>query len=115
MADGVKMLKTEKAIRLVVLGVLLLVVLSVFACASKPLGTYTATGLFGVKETVIFYNKTLETQNALGIKQLYNYEIRKNGTEIIVTDIANGKSQVWTYKYVKEPACVIINGTSYYR
>jgi len=94
---------------------LLFILFSVTACGSNPSGTYTSTGLLGVKSTVTFNGSTLEMQTPLGGREVYKYELRNNKTEIIVTDAVNNKSQIFTFKYVKDPECVVLNGTAYYR
>jgi hypothetical protein len=99
----------------VILGLTLMLLISFTACSPRPSGTYTATGLLGVKQTAVFKNDIVEMQNILGGKQVYKYEIRDNRTEIILTDVVSGRSKILSFKYIKDPACVVIDGTAYYR
>ena len=88
---------------------------SMAGCVVKPSGTYTATGILGIKSSVTFTGDTVEMQGPLGGTNVYKYEIRSNNTEIILTDPATDKSQIHSYKYIKDPAGLVIDGTAYYK
>jgi hypothetical protein len=109
------MIKKNRWLYLTTIISLLLILFLVSACDSKPSGAFTATGFLGVKTTVTFNGNNMEMQTPLGGRVVYKYEIRNNGTEIILTDVANNKSDIFTFKYVKDPPCVVLNGTAYYR
>jgi hypothetical protein len=100
---------------LIAISISIIVILLSSACSSKPSGTFTATGLLGIKSTVTFNGDILELQTPLGGKDVFKYEIRSNGTEIILTNIATNKSQISNFKYVNDPPCVVLNGTAYYK
>ena len=109
------MIKKSKWLAAAVLLAMAVLLFSITACAAKPSGTYTATGLLGVKYIVTFTGDTVEMQNVLGGKDVYKYEIRNNNTEIILTDPATNKSKISSFKYIKDPAGVVIDGTAYYK
>jgi hypothetical protein len=91
------------------------IIVLVSACGSKPSGTYTATGILGLERTITFEDDTVEIQSAIGIKKVYKYEIRDNGEEIILTDIVSEKSVISSYKFIKDPPCVVIDDIAYYK
>ena len=109
------MIKKNRWLAVALLLALVVLLFSMAACVVKPSGTYTATGLLGIKSTVTFTGDTVEMQNLLGGKDVYKYEISNNQTEIILTDPATNKSKTASYKYIKDPAGVVINGTAYYK
>lgn len=109
------MLKQYRIKLAFVLCILLILVFLVTACAARPSGIYTASGPLGIKQSLVFQGDTLEMQSFLGGKQVYKYEIRSNQTEIILTEIVSDQSRVHSYKYIKDPACVVIDGIAYYR
>ena len=109
------MIRENKWLAVGVLLALVVLLFSMAACVIKPSGTYTATGLLGIKTSVTFTGDTVEMQGPLGGKDVYKYEIRSNNTEIILTDPATNKSKISSYKYITDPAGVVIDGTAYYK
>ena len=109
------MIKKYKYLCLVLAFSLLAISFLAAGCSSKPSGTFTATGLLGIKTSVSFSGDTVDIQTPLGGREVYKYEIRNNGTEMILTDVSNDTSKIVSYKYIKDPACVVLNGTAYYK
>ncbi len=109
------MITTYRLLAVGALLTLIVLLFSVSACVIKPSGTYTATGVLGIKSSVTFTGNTLEMQGPLGGKNVYKFEIRSNNTEIILTDPSTDKSTIHSYKYIKDPSGVVIDGTAYYK
>lgn len=77
-----------------------------------PQGTYLCSLHIG--GTATFEGDRLTIISDFG-RYTYKYEIIKDGTAILKTDIATGKITEETYKYIKEDECVVLAGLPYWK
>ena len=93
------------------------------ACGAKPSGTYKSdkppdtykSDVNPGTVSVTFTNDTLTVQNSSNYRYNYKYEIKNNGTEIIMTEIVHNK--IWSnkFQYIKDIDCVIIGEDKFFR
>jgi hypothetical protein len=108
------MIKNPKIRALIVVcSIIALSLLAVGCGSNNPSGTYS-NPVLGMKNEITFKGDNVIRETILGTA-VYNYEIRPNGSEIILTNVANGKSEIHKYKYIKDSECVVLDTTSYYK
>lgn len=77
---------------------------------TTPQGTYTES-MFGT--TVIFEGNKVTTLSFLG-KEVFEYKITTQGDAILATNVITNKEERWSYKYIKEEDCVVLDNVPFW-